>query len=734
LDSIKIITSILDAAPQVKLLITSRVVPDVPGEHIIQLGGLALPPIHSTDDVESYSCVELFIRSARRIKSKFNLVPANQSAVIQICHLVNGMPLALLLAASWVQILDPDEIAAEISRGFDFLDTDTNNLSPRHSSMRGVLNHSWRLLSKNEQEIIKMLSVFLGGFSAKAAYEIVGASLRDLKNLSEKTFVQRIDGKRYQIHELTRQFLSEKLTASPALEIETRNLHSSYYFQELKRWQIDSKGSRQVAALERIRSDIDNVRSGWDWTVEQQQVDLINQGLDGMCSYYAWLAQFADGKEVCQRTLDHTSTIKSKTALRVSARLLVWKSKFCEAMNQFDRVIPLVVESFELLENPILKNEKMRTEKAFLKTWMGAVGRGERKIESIGNPKDFLDESISVYRQQNMTHDLALALQCLGNYLQIEMEYDQAKQAFEESIALHKANGNDLGATDTLSNLGDLSRLMGNLEEAEKNSIDSVTYSRSLNHPFLLAHALQNLGWNHLWTGKFRDGIIALEESHAIFKNLGIDYRIAFVFLTQALCQVELGHYEKAERMIESIIDEQKGRNLYIYGMCLGTQGMSLFAKGETENAEHFLKESMKCFEKIDLDVEKLIYLSMLGILNIDSGNTQPAQNKILKALQIGEKIGAYYILVHAIPAAAFLIAAQGDVVLGIEIYEAAKQRVFVKNSCWFEDTIECKINVLANDLPPKVVKGAKRRGRVRDEGETIKDLIHILESSLVKA
>ncbi|MEN8173646.1 MAG: BTAD domain-containing putative transcriptional regulator, partial [Chloroflexota bacterium] len=706
LDDIAIIKHILDAAPDLKILITSRIKPDLPGEHIIQLGGMALPPLDTTQNIAVYSSAALFLTAAQRMDPNFKIGAGNQAAVVQICHLVEGMPLALLLAATWIQILDPVEIAAEIKGGVDFLETDAGDLTERHSSMRGVLNHSWRMLSEDEQAILSGLAVFRGGFTAEAAREVVGASLQHLRLLNKKTFIQRVDGKRYQIHEFNRQYLCEKLKASPEIETETRSRHSRYFIQELRQWDIDYKGSQQASAFERIRADIDNVRIGWDWAVEQPHVDQISLGFDGMYLYYRWLSLYKDGVEMCQDTLDRITSLKSGTARRMTARILTWQSRFCYFLREEERAVQLVLQSYTLLNEFALHDQDILEEKALTLTWMGALGRGMTEIEKIGSQRDLLEESILIWRQLNKTHELAWTLHELGDCFKYGSKYDLSKLAYEESLTIYSKNGNNVGKADVLSVFGTLNLRMGNLEEAERMLLESVSLGRSLGHQFLLAWTLQWLGWAYSWTGKTREAMLALEESLAILNNLGVEHRAAYSLARLALCQVILGNYEKAREVIEHIDYDIEERYFYVYGNSMMTRGMYLFVEGEYESAEKCIEKCIFFCEEFNFPLIRAQLLGLLGIMQVGSGKIEQAGKNIHEALRTGHQFGAYHIIVQAIPAAAYLIGAQEEAALAIEIYEAAKQRAFVKNSQWFEDTIGCKINALADDLPTEVVKG----------------------------
>ena len=160
---------ILTAALGVKILVTSRTRLMVTGEYIFDVWGMAYPqsPVTAEKASGQFSAVKLFEAQASRVRGDFHLSDDNLVDVIQICALLEGMPLGIVLAASWVAMLTPEEIAAEIGRGFDFLEKELRDLPQRQRGMRSVFNHSWRMLSNGQRRILEALSVFRGGFTQK---------------------------------------------------------------------------------------------------------------------------------------------------------------------------------------------------------------------------------------------------------------------------------------------------------------------------------------------------------------------------------------------------------------------------------------------------------------------------------------------------------------------------------------------------------------------------------------
>ncbi len=207
-----LLADLLMEAPRCKLLVTSRQQLDLVEEWIYELQGLPLP---TGADGEESSAVVLFERSARRSSHAFALDESSRGAVVQICRLVSGMPLAIELAAGWVRLLSCAEIAVEVARSLDVLAAGQRNLPERHRSMRAVFEYSWRLLSQGEQTVLAALSVFAGGFGRDAAQAVAQAGLPMPMALASKSLVQRMDAGRYMLHELVRQYAQEQLTNSP---------------------------------------------------------------------------------------------------------------------------------------------------------------------------------------------------------------------------------------------------------------------------------------------------------------------------------------------------------------------------------------------------------------------------------------------------------------------------------------------------------------------------------------
>src|SRR5690606_5536847 len=220
---------LLTSAPGLKLLVTSRQPLRLKEEWVLEVEGLTLPPEVGAAEPLAASAVTLFEQQAQRVQANFKITPANQAEVIRLCRLLEGMPLALELAAAWTPLLTCAEITAEIERDLSFLRAAARNRPDRQRSLRAVFESSWERLAPAEQAVLAKLAVFSGAFQRAAAIAVSGASLPALLTLAGQSLLRRDAGGRYDMHELLRQYAAEKLASEPASLAETEARHSRYY-------------------------------------------------------------------------------------------------------------------------------------------------------------------------------------------------------------------------------------------------------------------------------------------------------------------------------------------------------------------------------------------------------------------------------------------------------------------------------------------------------------------------
>jgi len=270
LEGMELLAEILAVAPGVHILATSRERLNLQGEWLFPVQGLPFPQGESEAGAQTYPAMQLFEQSARRGGPGFHL--DDLTDVARICKLVEGLPLAIELAASWVHHMPCERIASHIQGDLDFLSTNLRDVPERHRSTRALFEHSWRLLSEAERLTLRKLSVFRGGFDADAATHIAGASLRILSALVEKSLVRASPTGRYDLHELLRQFAEEKLNEAGE-SAATLEKHLDYFVVWAEEANLRLRGVQQVTWYQRIETEHDNLRAALAWGINGQRAE-----------------------------------------------------------------------------------------------------------------------------------------------------------------------------------------------------------------------------------------------------------------------------------------------------------------------------------------------------------------------------------------------------------------------------------------------------------------------------
>jgi len=319
LDGVEIVSEILQAAPGVKILATSRERLNLQSETVLHVRGMSFPDQLRFEHILTYDAITLFMQSANKVRPGFDPSPEKFVSIAKICQMVGGMPLAIELAAAWLHILKVDEIGEELEKDLDILATEVRDAPARHRSVRAVFDHSWSLLEQTEQKIFMRLSVFRGGFTREAAQQVTGATLKQLAGLVNKSFLSHDpDPGRFEVHELLRQYAEEHLEKTPEASLSAHEAHASYYAEFMeKRWE-HIKGSKQMRALAEIESDMENVRVAWRYYLDQKNTPQVWKLIYGLWHfhwirswYHAGTELFTEAVEALQEVDDESKALRA---------------------------------------------------------------------------------------------------------------------------------------------------------------------------------------------------------------------------------------------------------------------------------------------------------------------------------------------------------------------------------------------------------------------------------------
>ncbi|HET9223227.1 MAG TPA: BTAD domain-containing putative transcriptional regulator, partial [Roseiflexaceae bacterium] len=317
-----VIVKLLDAAPKVVVLATSREPLRLQAERVMRLEGLPVPSSANETGAENYSSVRLFVDRAGRSAGEFALTADNSQAVVDICRLNDGLPLGIVLAASQLYSRSPHAVALAIRENVETLAISMRDLPPRQRSIRAVFEWSWSLLTLKEQSILAQVSVFRGGFAQAAAEVVVGATAAELAALADKSLLRVSDTGRYEIHELLRQLAAKKLDALGA-GAAIADRHAAFYLEFVGRREPALYGTEPQQTQAQIRDELDNIRAAWHWVVQEARIDHLARGAPGLVAFYTITGLFQEG----ERAFDLAATRVQGLVEAAAKRLAILRAR-----------------------------------------------------------------------------------------------------------------------------------------------------------------------------------------------------------------------------------------------------------------------------------------------------------------------------------------------------------------------------------------------------------------------
>ena len=706
LDGVSLIIGMLRSAPNLKILVTSRVGLNIRSEQLYPLTGLTYPMEEGLAEVdflghdERYGAVDLFAQSAHRIRPDFSLTNHNLADVAHICRLVEGLPLGILLAVPWVEMLPPDEIVAEIERSFDFLQADLQDLPERQQSLRAIFEHSWKLLTRQEQLILAQFSIFRGGFTFEAAQAVTSATLPELLALTHKFLVHRTPGGRYRVHELLRQFAAKKLAQLPSATDTARDRHSAYYIAILAKREDDLKSAKQREALAQIEVEDENIRAAWAWAVEQRQIEHLNQAINSLGYFYERRGRFQEGATACRTAAEKLDKIESNQALRVLAKILMWQGILNRLMGQTDLAGQLVQRSLCLIDKPALANQDTLLVKATILLEIGQQAANRKESRS------WCEQSLTMFQSLDDRWGTARALSELGHLLISQMgsrSLDEGRQLLEESLQLYQTLGNQEGIAKVLQILGFYAMLQGQAEKGEMWLRQSLAICREMNDKATTAKSLSYLALGLVNHGRFVEAHSLTQEMMRISQEVGNRPLIADAAHILADTNKHLGDYEQAHTMAQMNFKlEQDIDNPGKVSYSLWKLGDVALGEKKYAEAEQLLQESVAMHQALGDQGRVHDLLISLGFASIGLGNFSQAHQCLAKSLPVSREYQYYFNNILIILLAALLAAMEEKPEQAVELYALAKSYPFVANSRWFEDIVGRHIAAVAAMLPQK--------------------------------
>ncbi|MFZ6026389.1 MAG: tetratricopeptide repeat protein [Chloroflexota bacterium] len=594
LDAARQISDLLKQAPNVQVLVTSRERLHVQGEWVYDIGGLGIPQNGNTEVIDD-SAVQLFTQVAQRVQPQFN---GDLPTIKQICQLLDGMPLAIEMAASWRRVLSCAEIVQEIEQDLGFLYAEMRDMPEHHRSLDAVFSSSWAMLTSDERDVLCRLSVFRGGFGRAAATDIAGAHARQLAALTDKSWLRQEkhsveQSLRYGLHDLVQRYTAEQLAKQPDLEMLVHDRHSHYYATRLRQYLPILKGSKQKTALEEIAIDIENIRAAWNWAVNRRLVSDLEMAWESLflfCDLQGWYQVGADACKQLALAFDLNG--------EVGERVMTGLGLACQ-------------------------------------------GHFDSKLGHVQLARELLDQSIIVLQTTDAHYELALSL-CHQAVILMNLGLaNQAQGLFTMSLSYFQELGDPDRMATVLNYLGHVSYRLGDTSSALRYCQTSLALARSYQLRQREAESLHSLGDTCIHLSRVNEARGYYKQSLDCYREINALLGLSDTFVDLALCSLiqdqltDAGYYLDQALPIKRQIGDRPGEAL-----ALVKSGHLAWRLNDYELAQSRYLDALEIVQKTgDQRTEGEIFMA-LGILAFTLGNGKNFWVDIKKALNIFKTIG----------------------------------------------------------------------------------------------
>jgi predicted ATPase/DNA-binding XRE family transcriptional regulator len=631
LEGVPLFGEILQACPGVKLLVTSRERLDLLSEWAFEITGLPAPPSDRVEQFESYSSVALFLQTARRADSGFVPDEKDRAGIAGTCRLVEGMPLAIELAASWIRTLSTADIAAEIEHNLDFLSTSARDVPDRHRSMRAVFDHSWKMLSVQEQGALCRLSVFRGGFQRQAAEQVAGASLSILSTLANRTLLRlsqpQLHGSavRYDLHELIRQYCAAHLAEAPQAYAAAHERHCAFFLALAETADQELKGSNQLEWLNRMDQELGNLRAALEWALTAQAMDEPALRLAGALRWFWRMrSHLHEGHTWLAEAL--RQILPRPTAGRASA--LLGMSLILNGLGDLRAARPLAEESAAIYQE--LGHQRGLAE-ALTITGLTLAWQGEA-VQSRAR----FEEALDLYREAGDRWGEAQVLYRLGSFLS-DYGGDPAGQGMlAESAAILEELGERYLFSGVLDSWGIVELSLGDYAPAREHFERSLAVAREIGHPWGIADALTNLGCLFRIQGDYETAQSHLESAQRIYQEHGRSTWEVDVLCALVENGIAQGDFSSAQLHLQTASNLFKlSENKWLQVLLLYFRGLLAYYQGDAREAAGLLGETAALTRESQYKPDLARALVALGRVKRALGELGAASALILEGLAL---------------------------------------------------------------------------------------------------
>jgi non-specific serine/threonine protein kinase len=515
------IGELLSASVNLKVLVTSRVRLQLRYEHEFTLQPLEVPAEGdlSLRELSEYPAIELFVERAQTVKPAFALTEDNARPIAEICRRLDGLPLAIELAAVRVKLLAPQAILARLAKSLKLLTGGARDLPERQQTMRGTIQWSYDLLEVEEKRLLNRLAVFAGGLTLDAAEAVanvagdLGVDLLDgVASLVDKSLLsprEQSDGElRFRMLVVVREFALEALEASGEME-EIKRLHAGFYAQLAETAEPELQGGKAVQWLEALEQEHDNLRSALEWSLGCEP-EIALRIVGAVCNFWIRRGYLSEGFKWTKQTLERNGE-DADTKLRAKAYTgignLSWRQGDWEAAELF-------------LQEGLQLAREIDDQYGICRA-LGALGGVKAIQDNLAKGKVLLEESLAIARKLNDKTSISLWLNSLGETARAQEDYQSAREFYEEALIVVRRESIKPLIPVVIQNLASVACFQGDYKSAFSYALEGLKISEELGDKIVTGHALGIFAALAAATGETEKAARLFGAMQAIYDAIG---------------------------------------------------------------------------------------------------------------------------------------------------------------------------------------------------------------------
>lgn len=628
-DGSALLSDLLNHAPWLKILVTSRECLHLPEECLYDVRAMGIPPISGASELENYSAVKLFLQNARRVHPGFHPSETDWHSIAEICQRVEGLPMALELASGWVRTLTCAEISEQISKqSFEFLDGTRSDRPVRRRTLRAAFDYSWNLLSEEGRRTLRRLSVFRGGFSLEAAQAVAATTPAQLAGMVDRSLLRYTSG-RYEINEALRHFAHQKLEEAPEDYTSTERLHCEYYSYRFIEQANKLLSRSHMQAMQEIFVDTENLRTANDCALEHKCWDLIGMGINASFVFLELSGRAKEGYESFKRMLDVALVEPEAMESKWFPWLVMATGWFAFQIGQHTEGLEDLNKSLEILRT---RGDEEGT--AYNLALLASYYLSLSSFEDAGR---CLEESLAIYSRISLPNERLsqarqqFTLYTAGQYYLQTQQYALAEQHAQAALSSSEQMGARWGEGRILNLLAQIAMFQRKLPQAESIWRQAQQIANEMGDRRGIASIYSGLGQVYEWQGQIEKAIETELLVLQIYRQLGDD-RLSAVAMN----------------------------NLAYF--CL------LLKEPDYPQATQYYRDSLDLFRLIQ-DQHGLLFTNYdLGQAYVKIGNLYQALTCHQQALSLAQGLGAPNLMLYVLHGFASLAAQRGETERALEL------------------------------------------------------------------